>query len=495
MAAHKKFFLSCASFSFLLFVGYLFSCGNCSQSTLSYGSNPKDYRFLRQIGKGTYGIVYLAKHYPTNTFVAIKRVPLLNEKCYKKAYNELNNHLVGSRAGSMVFVLSLYNSFRDKPSLENDDDDNEIVKGEEMTESQQRSKALNRDFLKKLLKSQLIKERRSTRFLKDPIKRAKRLNELLLKYRGPFLYLVMEHVKWGTLSDLLEEFNSNSSFDKDKSKNHNEKRGLPTVLVKRFAIQLYEAIHYLHLHNIVHRDLKPDNIFITKRQELDSNPLLPQTIDQDEEMEKSTDSEEEEEGKMEKSEKGTMAGLQIKIGDFGLSYLLSNPNQRLTLFSGTAGYLPPETINGKKGGYGICVDWFSYGVIIYRMITGSKAFPGHTAKERNERVMDPNYPNLSLVSDPLAKDLLSRLLEKNEKKRLGCNSNDETMIIRHAFFTSIGTIDIKDKIKINIPINEKLDQIKVNNGTIEIHNIPLLPPKNTDQNNTREKRDHFKDEL
>lgn len=426
-----------------LFFLYAFSC--ISHSILSLvDSNPRDYRFLCLIGKGTYGLVYLARHRITRKLVAIKRVPIVNEKCHKRAYNELDNHLIASRPESLPYILSLYQSFRDEPSSSSP-----LISEEKSNEKNVNdTQAIDTINYARLNKNHLYEERRSVRFITDPIQKAKKLNERMLKYRGPFLYLVLEYIKRGTLADLISEWNSSSD---DSDKNH----GLPMNLVKKLSIQLYESIHYLHFHNIVHRDIKPDNIFIKKK---DDDDLDLDDHDYPNEREEESN-------------------LQLRLADFGLSFRLDFFNQRLNAFSGTAGYLPPEAINGN--GYGICVDWFSFGAIIYRMITGTKAFPGRTAKERNEKILESNYPDLSLVSDPLAKDLISRLLEKDEAKRLGCNTRDETIIIRHAFFSTTSPTIVS-----TVPIITK-----------ESLSSMLLGEENIAKAQIKQQQDHFKDEL
>ncbi len=98
------------------------------------------------------------------------------------------------------------------------------------------------------------------------------------------------------------------------------------------AKQILLGLEYAHSNKIIHRDLKPENIFVNDR-------------------------------------------LQVKIGDFGLA--LSDEDIHVTnkeAIVGTPSYLSPEQILGKK--LDTRTDIFSFGIILYEMLTGSNPFVG-----------------------------------------------------------------------------------------------------------------------
>ncbi|EFX03875.1 serine/threonine-protein kinase psk1 [Grosmannia clavigera kw1407] len=102
---------------------------------------------------------------------------------------------------------------------------------------------------------------------------------------------------------------------------------------------------------------------------------------------------------------------------------------------GTVEYMAPEVVQGQK--YGRAVDWWSLGALGYDLLTGNPPFRG-----RNNAKIQDNIVRQKLVLPyflgPDAKDLLTRLLQKNPRKRLGANMpKDLTTLKGHRFFRKI----------------------------------------------------------
>eukprot|EP00286_Rhodomonas_abbreviata_P012586 CAMPEP_0181320426 /NCGR_PEP_ID=MMETSP1101-20121128/18119_1 /TAXON_ID=46948 /ORGANISM="Rhodomonas abbreviata, Strain Caron Lab Isolate" /LENGTH=902 /DNA_ID=CAMNT_0023428133 /DNA_START=268 /DNA_END=2974 /DNA_ORIENTATION=+ len=128
----------------------------------------------------------------------------------------------------------------------------------------------------------------------------------------PELYLVTELVVGGSLEDLL----------------HIEKRKLTSQELLSIAMQIADAMQFLHMANIVHRDLKPSNCLI------DHNGV-------------------------------------VKLCDFGLARVMTKelqPPQR----AGTPVYLAPEALQGAPTTHK--VDIYSFAVICWEMLTGQQAW-------------------------------------------------------------------------------------------------------------------------
>ena len=143
-----------------------------------------------------------------------------------------------------------------------------------------------------------------------------------------------------------------------------------------FYYQLISGIEYIHKKGVCHRDLKPENLLLTEKNKL-------------------------------------------KIIDFGLSnYFKGN---LLETPCGSPCYASPEMVMGNKYD-GFCIDVWSSGIILYAMLCGYLPFEEMENDEYNEflfkNIVECNveYPNEFIT--PVAKDLLSKILVKDPKKRI-----------------------------------------------------------------------------
>jgi calcium-dependent protein kinase len=114
---------------------------------------------------------------------------------------------------------------------------------------------------------------------------------------------------------------------------------------------------------------------------------------------------------------------EIKLIDFGLSKRFGqiqelHPEEKMHTIVGTPYYVAPEVL---KGSYDFSCDIWSLGVILYIMLCGYPPFEGDNNKEIFKRVLqqklefDPE--DWTNISDD-AKDLISRMLEKDPAKRI-----------------------------------------------------------------------------
>jgi serine/threonine protein kinase len=96
-------------------------------------------------------------------------------------------------------------------------------------------------------------------------------------------------------------------------------------------------------------------------------------------------------------------------------------------------YTAPEVFQNK--GYGTAVDWWSFGAVLYEMLTGLPPWYHENPHTMQKKLLTTplSFPS-SMNRD--AGDLLRRLLTHDPTKRLG--SHDDSMEIRqHAFFRSV----------------------------------------------------------
>ncbi len=137
----------------------------------------------------------------------------------------------------------------------------------------------------------------------------------------------------------------------------------------------------------------------------------------------------------------------LLLTDFGLSKVAvpdpSTPggSRCNSLGVGTIEYMAPEIIRGWDEsdwgpGYGKSCDWWSLGAMACDLMTGKPPFGGGNWTKIQQNIMHQKL-SLPYFLSPDAKDLLTRLLRKEPKKRLGVGPNDINTIKRHRFFKKI----------------------------------------------------------
>jgi Tol biopolymer transport system component len=134
--------------------------------------------------------------------------------------------------------------------------------------------------------------------------------------------------------------------------------------VTEYAVEIARGLAAAHEKGVVHRDLKPDNIFITKdnRVKILDFGLAKQAIV---------------EGGL-SGQSATMAG--------------PTPTQPGTVM-GTVGYMSPEQVRGQTVDHRS--DFFSFGAILYEMVSGKRAFKGDSSVETMNAILKEDPPELS----------------------------------------------------------------------------------------------------
>ncbi|XP_021859637.1 protein phosphatase 2C and cyclic nucleotide-binding/kinase domain-containing protein isoform X2 [Spinacia oleracea] len=173
---------------------------------------------------------------------------------------------------------------------------------------------------------------------------------------------------------------------------------------------------------------------------------------------------------------------RLQFVDFRFGKQLSG--ERANTISGMADSLSPEIILGN--GHGYPADWWGLGVLIYFMLQGEMPFGSWRENELDTvaRIAKGHF-NLSHSCSPEATDLITKLLEVDETKRLGNDGPDS--VKNHQWFSGVDWEGITDHNKIPVPdeivsrINHHLESYLGDTSP-----APSSPLRNVEQLNTPE---------
>src|SRR5262249_51853694 len=157
---------------------------------------------------------------------------------------------------------------------------------------------------------------------------------------------------------------------------------LPVDQALKYAAQICDALAAAHGRGVTHRDLKPANILVTK--------------------------------------------TGIKLLDFGLAKIVqvAKPPDDATLtmaltgkneIVGTLYYMSPEQLQAQANGQEI--DWrsdiFSFGLVLYEMLIGKRAFEGSSPASVIAAIMERPAPSIAEIASPALDHVMQRCLEKD----------------------------------------------------------------------------------
>ena len=171
-------------------------------------------------------------------------------------------------------------------------------------------------------------------------------------------YLVFEYVNGHTLAQILQRDGP-----------------IPPNRAIGWAVQILDAIGYAHAAGIVHRDLKPSNVLI------DANGVL-------------------------------------RVMDFGISSRIDNKQAKCGYLMGTPAYMAPEYITNED--IGPKTDIFSFGMLLYELLTGQHAVRGKDTHEVMRRIVQDAISPPSKDNDQIDEkldDLVLRALKKEPSER------------------------------------------------------------------------------
>jgi len=158
---------------------------------------------------------------------------------------------------------------------------------------------------------------------------------------------------------------------------------MPLRKIVEIAAQIADGLAAAHSAGIIHRDLKPENIMVTR-------------------------------------------DGRAKILDFGLAKLeqpaSTDPDATQAMnktdpgaVMGTVGYMSPEQVRGRPADHRS--DIFSFGLVLYEMLGGKRAFKGDSAVETMNAILTQDPPDLPPAVPPALQQIVDHCIEKNPADR------------------------------------------------------------------------------
>ncbi|KAM4020942.1 RAC-beta serine/threonine-protein kinase [Anomaloglossus baeobatrachus] len=251
-----------------------------------------------------------------------------------------------------------------------------------------REKASGRYYAMKILRKDVI-------IAKDEVAHTVTESRVLQNTRHPFLTalkyafqtsdrlcFVMEYANGG---ELFFHLSRERVFTEDRA--------------RFYGAEIVSALEYLHSRNVVYRDIKLENLMLDK-------------------------------------------DGHVKITDFGLCKEGITDGATMRTFCGTPEYLAPEVLEDND--YGRAVDWWGLGVVMYEMMCGRLPFYNQDHERLFELILmeEIRFPR---TLSPEAKSLLSGLLKKDPKQRLGGGPTDAQEVKEHRFFAPINWQDVNQR--------------------------------------------------
>lgn len=241
------------------------------------------------------------------------------------------------------------------------------------------------------------------------------------EYDGQIV-IISEYASGGTLEDLLRR----EGF-------------LPTKKAIEMAIGILNGLEFLHSRQIIHRDIKPANILLQ--------------------------------------------GDIPRLTDFGLSRAISGNSLSMSIsINGTPYYMSPEAFNRKRNKQ---TDIWSFGVVLYKMLTGKLPFEGNDVAELYTAVFNRQPAPFPSFIPPLLQQIVLKALAKSPAERYA-----NAMELREDLMLCLASLSAE-----NIQIHQtSADKIKIHqtgepqqnqsDESLFISTQPNLKAKLTDRQNS-----------
>lgn len=218
------------------------------------------------------------------------------------------------------------------------------------------------------------------------------------------LILVLEYYPGGTLRAKLDQM---KKFQED--------------LARMYTAEVFLALEYLHRCEIAYRDLKLENVMID-------------------------------------------AEGHLRLVDFGLAKENMTDDDFSDSYCGTPCYLAPEMTSQKK--HNKMVDWYMLGCFLYEMLTGRPPFFAVEMSDLN-RLTEAGDVQFPKTMSKVAKSLISMLMHKDLKERLGAGRPGRKAIQAHPFFEGIDWKQAYER-RLPVPPAEMKNMVKEEIRRVEV---------------------------
>ncbi|KAI8323134.1 Pkinase-domain-containing protein [Martensiomyces pterosporus] len=344
-----------------------------------------DFEVFRTVGTGSFGRVRLVRHKATNKHYAMKVLKKNHVNQSQNQHPHQHQHLLHHhhhyQQQPMMQPADLQGVERSYEDTHVKLDDFEVFRtvgtGSFGRVRLVRHKATNKHYAMKVLKKNHVVKAKQVEHVNSE-------RRILAECSCPFIVYML-----GTCQDNVNlyffmEYVVGGELFTYLRRYHR----FPPPVAKFYAAEVLLALEYLHSRHIIWRDTKPENILLDHRG-------------------------------------------HVKLTDMGFAKKVTD---RTWTLCGTPDYLAPEVIQAK--GYGKSVDWWALGILIFEMIAGYPPFYDEDHYRLYEKILAGRI-QWPAQFDPVARDLVSRLLTADLSRRLGNLHRGSADIKEHRWFAEV----------------------------------------------------------